>query len=51
MVHNSFQINLFQVDVPFLYALKTTENLYFSDIFMGYRNGILAWNGLMMQKV
>ena len=26
--------------------LKTGENLWFSDVFRGYRNGILPWNGL-----
>ena len=28
----------------FLYPLKTSENLWFSDIFRGYRKRPLAWN-------
>ena len=24
---------------PFLYPLKTSENLWFSDVFKGYKNG------------
>ena len=27
---------------PFLYPLKTSENLWFSDIFKGYRNEIFG---------
>ena len=37
-------------DTPlFLYLLKTSENLWFSDVFRGYRKRPLAWNGLMYQ--
>ena len=39
--------NLFQASVPFRYPLKTWENQRFSDVFRGYRNARLAWNGLM----
>ena len=35
----------FHANIPFLYPLKTPENL-FSDVFSGYRNETLAWNGL-----
>ena len=41
--------NLFQVNVVFLYPLKTSENLWFSDVFRGYRKGTLTWNGLIKQ--
>ena len=39
-------INPFQVNVPFLYLLKTSENQRFSDVFRGYRKGTFTWNGL-----
>ena len=39
-------INPFQVNVPFLYLLKTLENLWFYDVFVGYRNSTLAWKGI-----
>ena len=29
-------INPFQANTPFLYPLKTSENLWFSDVFRGY---------------
>ena len=38
----------FRVDVPFIYPLETSENFWFSDVFRGYRNGTLAWNGLRL---
>ena len=31
-------LNPFQSSVTFLYPLKTSENLWFSDVFRGYRN-------------
>ena len=31
-------INPFESSVTFLYPLKTSENLWFSDVFRGYRN-------------
>ena len=39
--------NPFQPNISFLYPLKTSENLWFSDVFRGYRNGILARKGLI----
>ena len=30
----------------FLYSLKTSENLWFSDVFRGYRKRSVAWNEL-----
>ena len=36
--------------VPLLYPLKTSENQRFSDVFRGYINGILAWNGVMVAQ-
>ena len=38
-----------QVNVAFLYPLKTLENLWFSDVFWGYRKRILVWNGLRVE--
>ena len=37
--------NLLQANVPFLYPLKTSENLWFSDVF----RGTMAWNGLTLE--
>ena len=37
--------NLLQANVPFLYPLKTSQNLWFSDIF----RGTMAWNGLTLE--
>ena len=31
--------NLFQANASFLYHVKTSENLFFSGVFRGYRNG------------
>ena len=31
----------------FLYPLKTSGNLWFSDVFRGYRKMPVAWNGLI----
>ena len=42
---NPTLLNPFQANVPFLYPLKTSENLWFSDVSRGYRKGTLAWNG------
>ena len=38
--------NPFERNIPFLYLLKTSENLWFFDIFRGYKNGTLGKNGL-----
>ena len=43
-------IYLFLTSVPFLYPLKMSENLWFSNILRGCTNGILEWNGLMFSK-
>ena len=37
----------FCATVHFLYPLKTSENLWFSDVFRGYRKKLLTCNGLM----
>ena len=39
--------NPFQLNVPFLYCLKTSENFWFSHTFREYRNAILVLNGWM----
>ena len=33
-------INHFHTNVSFLYSVKTSETLWFSDVFRGYRNRI-----------
>ena len=35
---------------PFYIPLKTTENLWFSGVFRGYKMGTLARNGLIRVK-
>ena len=35
-------LNPFQANFLFLYSLKTSKNLRFSDVFRGYREGTLA---------
>ena len=35
----------FRLNFTFLYPLTTSENLWFSDVFRGYIDGTLAWNG------
>ena len=43
-----FFFNPFHANGPFLYPLKTLENLWFCDVFRGYRNDeILTWNELI----
>ena len=39
-------INPSHANVQFRYTLKTSENQRFTEVFKGYRNGTLAWNGL-----
>ena len=39
-------INPLQPSVAFLYPLKISENLWFSDVFRGYRKATLGCNGL-----
>ena len=41
-----FIFNPFHATDFFLYPLKTSENLRFSDIFRGYRERPVTWNGL-----
>ena len=36
-----FELNPFQVKIQFLYPLQSSENLWFSDVFRGYRNRTL----------
>ena len=38
-------VNPSQINVFFLYSLKTSEHFKFSDVFKGYRNGTLTRNG------
>ena len=40
-------VNPFHVTGPLPYALKTSENQRFSDVFRAYRRGPAAWNGLI----
>ena len=40
-------INLFHTDDIYLYPPKTSENLWFSDVFRGYRKRPVAWNVLI----
>ena len=40
----------FQANVPFLQPLKTSEKRYYSKVFRGCGNGILAGNGLTTSK-
>ena len=40
--------NPFRANIPFLYPLKNSEHLWFSDIFRGYKNGTLAQNKLIL---
>ena len=40
-------IKPFSTNVPLLYPLKTSENLWFSDVFRGYRSGTFVKNGLI----
>ena len=40
------KIDQFQVNVPLLYLLKTSKNLWLFYVFRGHRNRTLAGNGL-----
>ena len=44
-------VNPFSTNIPFLYPLKASENLWFSNIFRGYKSGTLVENGLMKQTI
>ena len=39
-------LNPFHAIDLFWYPLKTSENLWFSDVFRGYQKRSVAWNGL-----
>ena len=43
----SLCITLFNDSVSFLYFLSASQNLCFFEIFRLYKNGTLAWNGLI----
>ena len=43
---SSLCVNLFMANVGILYLLETTENLWFSGIFRGYKIETLTKNGL-----
>ena len=40
-------VNQFHATDFFWYALKTSEDPWFSDVFRGYQKRSVAWNGLM----
>ena len=44
------RVNPSHATVPFVYLLKTSENLWFSVVFRRYRKRPMAWNGLKRQK-
>ena len=44
-------VNPFHANFPFLYPLKTSENLWFSDVFRGYTNETLARKALQGFKM
>ena len=41
----SMFINPFHVNLPLLYPLKNSENVWFSGVFREYRNEAMWWNG------
>ena len=43
---NFLLVNSFQVNGPFLFPLKISENIWFSKVFRMGKNGKLAWNEL-----
>ena len=45
-----YAINPLHPGVAFLYPLKTSENLRFSDVFRGYRKATPDCNGLIKTK-
>ena len=44
-------LNPFHATGFFWYPLKTSENLWFSDVFRGYRKRPVAWNGLIRKSI
>ena len=45
-MRNIDTLNPYSTNVLALYPLKTSENLWFSVVFTGYRSGTLIANGL-----
>ena len=45
---NLLHINLFQANVSFLHALKTSENQTLPEVLWGYKNGTLTRNVLFV---
>ena len=43
--------NRFWPNFTFLYSLKTSEKLSFSDVFRRYRNGAVGQNGLNTSQI
>ena len=43
-----YYLNQFPANVPFPCLLKTSKNLGFFYVHMGYKYGTLIWNGLML---
>ena len=41
--------NPFHANLPVIYPLEKSENLWFSDIFRGYRNRKSVWSGLRLK--
>ena len=41
----------FCANISFLYPLKMSENIWFSDVFNRYRNGTSIWNTVNMQHI
>ena len=44
-------INQFHANIPLPYPGKTLKKQRSSDVFRGYRSGILTWNGLWIQNI
>ena len=42
--------NPFYATDLFLYTLKIMENLWYSDVFSGYKKKAVTWNGLMVGR-
>ena len=45
-IQPELQFNPFVPNAPFLYSLKTSQTVRFSDAFRGYRKSALGTNGL-----
>ena len=45
----SLILNPFHASISFLYPLKTSEKLWFSNVFRGYRNETLTRNGFKIR--